>query len=233
MPDPLRFPFRCGALVFAAYALAVSAHELPNKPRQDFVAPAPGSYRLNAIQPAPDGNVLADDGSPDRLAHYVTGAVTLLGLVYTYCADPSGCPLAYDAFLELRRRVAADPGLRGRVRFVSLSFDPAHDTPAAMRLYGGANAQRGGASPWYFLTTRSAAELRPILESFDQDVAVELDDQGAPTHTMSHMLKVFLIDRRGVIREIYSSAFLLPEVMLNDIKTLVLEEQAKPGWTTR
>ncbi|MCK7502239.1 MAG: hypothetical protein MZW92_79340 [Comamonadaceae bacterium] len=38
---------------------------------------------------------------------------------------------------------------------------------------------------------------------------------------------MFLIDRRGVVREIYTTAFLLPEVMLNDIKTLVLEEEEK------
>jgi len=36
------------------------------------------------------------------------------------------------------------------------------------------------------------------------------------------MLKVFLIDTRGVVREIYSLAYLQPDVMLNDIRTLVM-----------
>jgi hypothetical protein len=40
------------------------------------------------------------------------------------------------------------------------------------------------------------------------------------------MLKLFLIDREGRVREIYSTAFLHPEAMLNDIRTLVLEEDA-------
>jgi hypothetical protein len=35
------------------------------------------------------------------------------------------------------------------------------------------------------------------------------------------MLKVFLIDPRGMVREIYSLAYLQPDVMFNDIKTLV------------
>ena len=39
------------------------------------------------------------------------------------------------------------------------------------------------------------------------------------------MLKVFLIDRRGDIREIYSSNFLHPQSVLNDIETLLLEEE--------
>jgi protein SCO1/2 len=34
---------------------------------------------------------------------------------------------------------------------------------------------------------------------------------------------MFLIDARGEVREIYSLAFLQPQVMFNDIKTLALE----------
>jgi hypothetical protein len=41
------------------------------------------------------------------------------------------------------------------------------------------------------------------------------------------MLKLFLIDRHGRVREIYSTDFLHPEAMLNDIKTLVLEEDGQ------
>ena len=37
------------------------------------------------------------------------------------------------------------------------------------------------------------------------------------------MLKLFLIDSAGVVREIYSLAFVHPEVMLNDIQTLLME----------
>jgi len=36
---------------------------------------------------------------------------------------------------------------------------------------------------------------------------------------------VFLIDRGGDVREIYSSQFLHPEVVLNDIQTLLLEDR--------
>jgi hypothetical protein len=41
------------------------------------------------------------------------------------------------------------------------------------------------------------------------------------------MLKMFLIDRTGMIREIYTLAYLQPEVILNDIRTLYLEEKPK------
>jgi protein SCO1 len=41
------------------------------------------------------------------------------------------------------------------------------------------------------------------------------------------VLKVFLIDRAGYIREIYSSSFLHPRTVLNDIETLLLEDRAR------
>ena len=101
-------------------------------------------------------------------------------------------------------------------------FDPTHDTPAALRQYGG----RFMSDPrfeWQFLTARSVPELLPVLDGFGQDVRVEKDASGRPTRTMNHMLKMFLIDPDGVVREIYSLAYLQQPVMFNDIKTLALE----------
>ncbi|KQP12673.1 SCO family protein [Pseudorhodoferax sp. Leaf267] len=211
----------------AASAALAAGPEVPlvQRPVQGFVANPPGSYALPVIQPATDGVVLEGDRVPRRLARYTHGAVTLLSFVYTYCTDPTGCPLAYATFEDLRQRVAARPALQGQVRFVSLSFDPVHDTPDAMRLYGGGRA-RSAAVPWHFLTTYSMRFLKPILDGYGQDVEVERDADGRPTRAITHMLKVFLIDQGGMVREIYSSAFLHPEVMLNDIETLVLQDRA-------
>jgi cytochrome oxidase Cu insertion factor (SCO1/SenC/PrrC family) len=190
------------------------------------VPPPAGSYALNVIQPAPDGVVIDERGRPRRLAEYTRGRVTVLSLVYTYCSEPTGCVLAYETGMALKKRILADPKLHGRAQFVSLSFDPINDTPESMRLYGGEHARAGGPLPWHFLTTGSVKALKPILDGFDQEIEVELDERGRPTRTISHMLKLFLIDREGRVREIYSTAFLHPEAMLNDIRTLVLEEDA-------
>jgi cytochrome c peroxidase/protein SCO1/2 len=38
---------------------------------------------------------------------------------------------------------------------------------------------------------------------------------------------VYLVDRDGWVREIYSTAFLIPQVVINDVKTLLLEEGVK------
>jgi cytochrome c peroxidase len=196
------------------------------RPETAFTPPPAGSYELPLIQGAPDGRVVDLDGRSARLASYTRGRITLLSLIYTYCIDPTGCPLAYETSMELRDRILADRWLHGRVRFVSLSFDPLNDTPSVLRAYAGRNARAGGPLPWQFLTTRSPRDLAPILEGLGQEIEVVRDDRDRPTRTINHMLKLFLLDRHGHVREIYSTAFLHPEAMLNDIKTLVLEEDA-------
>jgi protein SCO1 len=212
----------CALLVGMLGLAPVQAQMPASAPRQDFVAPAPGSYALPVIQPAADGWVLEGSQVPRRLKHYTHGALTLLSFIYTYCTDPIGCPLAYATFDTIKRRALADPVLRGQVRLVSLSFDPSHDTPQAMRVYGGEHA-RGADLPWHFLTTYSTRFLKPILDDFGQDVDIELGAKGAPTRARAHMLKVFLLDPQGQVREIYSAAFLHPDVILNDLRTLALQ----------
>jgi cytochrome oxidase Cu insertion factor (SCO1/SenC/PrrC family) len=199
---------------------------LVNAPRQDFVAPPPGSYELPPIQAATDGWVLDGSVVPRRLSRYTQGALTMLSFVYTYCVDPVGCPLAYETFVALRARVLAEPRLKGRVRLVSLSFDPSHDTPALMQQYGGEYA-RSRELPWAFLTTSSLKFLQPILEGFGQDVEVAPGVDGQPGRVVTHMLKVFLIDERGRVREIYSAAFLHLDVMVNDLLTLAQEARSR------
>jgi len=215
-----------GMLALLASMLPAQAQLPSGAPKQDFVAPSPGSYSLPPIQAAADGWVLEGNWLPRRLSHYTQGALTLLSFVYTYCTDPIGCPLAYATFDTIKRRALADPALRGQVRLVSLSFDPHNDTPEAMRAYGGEHA-RSTELPWHFLTTYSTRFLKPILDDFGQDVEIEVDAKGAATRARTHLLKVFLLDRQGQVREIYSTAFLHPDVIVNDLRTLALESAAQ------
>ena len=211
-------------LLSVALTHGASSPELaPRAPVQDFVAPAPGSYALPPIQRVPQGWVLDIDGRRQPFSRYTTGRVTLLSFMYTYCTDLIGCPLAYETMMTIRARLVARPELARRVQLVSLSFDPVHDVPAEMKRYAGRLADPASPLRWHFLTTRSVAELKPLLDDLGQDVSVEVDAKGQATRVLNHMLKLFLIDARGRVREIYSTAFLLPEVMLNDIETLLLE----------
>jgi cytochrome oxidase Cu insertion factor (SCO1/SenC/PrrC family) len=191
----------------------------------EFVPPEPGTYELHRIMRAPDGRVLTVDGRPDRLSRFTQGRITLLGFIYTTCIDPEGCPLAYQVFDRVKAEIQATPALAGKVQLVTLSFDPARDSPEVMKHYAGSRLEEEGGLRWFFLTTPSAEDLMPLLEGFGQDVRYSVNrSTGRPIRELSHVLKVFLIDPAGYVREIYSSAFLHPRSILNDIRTLLLEE---------
>jgi protein SCO1 len=187
-----------------------------------FVPPAPGTYTLQHIMPAPRGTVLDPDGRAQPFSRFATGKVTVLSLIYTRCGDGRGCPLASHLLKGLKSRIERERGVSERLRFVSLSFDPRNDTPKVMRDYRELYAPEKSGLPWYFLTTRSPHELEPLLAGLGQDVWVA--DADSETGPLPHLLKVFLLDDRGSVREIYTTSFLQPQVVLNDIKTLLIEE---------
>ena len=64
------------------------------------------------------------------------------------------------------------------------------------------------------------------MDDFDQDVSVQTDGKGTPIRTVHHVLKVFLIDRHAMARDFYSLTYLQPDLMLNDMRTLVMENCA-------
>jgi hypothetical protein len=70
---------------------------------------------------------------------------------------------------------------------------------------------------WRFLTAPDQTALRPVLDDFGQD-AVRADGQVA-----SHVLKVFLVDGRRRIRNVYSTGFLDPRILVNDLLTVLAE----------
>ena len=216
-------------VTWLASAPAAVAHDAAPLPALDFDPPAPGTYTLHRIMAAPDGEVLGVDGRAQRLSRFTRGHITLLGFIYTTCVDPDGCPLAYRVFDAVKQAIAATPALRGGVQLVTLSFDPLRDTPSVMRHYAGSRVSDAGHGlRWYFLTTRSARELRPLVDGFGQDVRSTIDrSNGQPRRELSHVLKVFLIDPAGFVREIYTSTFLHPRTVLNDIETLRMDTNVR------
>jgi cytochrome c peroxidase len=150
----------------------------------------------------------------------------LLSFIYTGCSDPKGCPLAIHTLDTIRQELEKNPAVSGKLLFIALSFDPEHDTPEAMRKYADARgfAEARQHREWLFLTTSSKSSLRPILDGYGQYVVREYDKAGRPTGGYSHVLKIFLIDPNQNVRNIYSTSFLFPQLLINDIKTLIGEE---------
>lgn len=204
-------------------AIAAIAADPERSAEHDYDAPAPGSYTLPVIKPAADGSLLDSAGKPIRLAGLTRGRITVMSFIYTRCAAAKACPMAAGVLQELHGESAEDPALAKELRLVSMSFDPANDTPERMAAYSKLAAEHPTGALWHFVTTPSQAELQPILAAYGQAVDRKSNPLD-PTGPLNHTLRVFLIDRAGNIRNIYSSRTLDLRLVLADVRTLMMEK---------
>jgi len=230
------------AIVWAA-ALCVCqssfATELPDRQgvylapgwgKLSFEAPAAGSYTLPVIDQAAKGKVTDSNNKEVNLSELMGDKITLLSFIYRTCDDVNGCPLSTMVLNTVGSKVSEEPQLNGKLRLLTLSFDPESDTPAAMREYG-ESIMGNHKIDWRFLTTKPEQNIQTILDAYQQSVVPDVlaDGEG---RKFSHLLRVYLIDRDKQIRNIYSLSFLHPDLLINDIKTLLMEEASSASLAT-
>ena len=217
----------CLALTSGAYAATHDHPEpvvlAPGYAALEFTPPTPGSYPLPALGRAADGAVLGPDGSAVRLHDFLGDKVVVLSFIFTRCSDVNGCPLATFVMKGVQNKVLSDPLLAEQVRVISFSFDPAYDTPEVLGEY--AAHFKDPEFDWQFLTTRGDADLEPILNAYDQWIIKDYDEEGNFLGSISHVLRVYLIDREKRIRNIYSTSFLHADTVGADIATVLALEQ--------
>ena len=187
----------------------------------EYAAPEPGSYQLPPLGKAGTGTVLDEQGRERSLEDYFGDKFVVLSFIYTNCNDVNGCPLASFVLGQLQQRLSRDSRLADQVRMISLSFDPDFDTPVVMTKYG--RQFNRDNYDWRFLTTGSTRQLQPLLQGFNQSVLKEYDESGEYRGVISHILRVFLLDKASQVRNIYSVSFLHADTVINDIRTLAME----------
>lgn len=194
----------------------------PRNESYDFPVPQPGTYALPPIRVVPDGAVLDQEGERHRLAPLLAGRISIVSFVYLNCAD--ACPLATGLLFDIFHASGGAPDLRERVQLVTISFDPLRDTPAAMVAAAApvlGDPRRERKLRWHFLTTSSSAELAPLLSGFGQAV-----DGSGGAETLNHLLRLYLVDSRGRIRNIYGLGMIDPRLVMADVETLLIEARA-------
>jgi cytochrome c peroxidase len=182
-----------------------------------FVPPAPGTYELPPIDSVRDHAVLDSQSGETTMNRLIGDRLAVVSFIYGSCAEATGCPVSTGALHRLDRLLAADPKLAKEVVLVTVSFDPARDTPQRMAAMRRLHAP---ATDWRFVTTRDQAMLHPLLDDYGQPVAELKYPDGTPTGVFRHVLKVFLLDRERRIRNVYSVGFLHPELVMNDLRTV-------------
>jgi protein SCO1/2 len=160
----------------------------------------------------PDAAFLDQDDRRRSFAEW-KGTLTLVTFIYTSCPSPTFCPLMDQNFSTIQRAVAEDPALKGRVKLVSISFDPAHDTPAVLKAHA---AKRGADSTVWTYLTGDQVTIDRFAGHFG--VAVIRPDQPGE---IQHNLRTTLIGADGRVIKIYSGSDWTPGTVLADLRTAV------------
>jgi protein SCO1/2 len=122
--------------------------------------PTPGSYtRTVEHYETPDVALVAMDGTKTTLASALNhDGPVMLQFIFTTC--PTICPVMTSTLSAAQDRLGAD---LGKVRMISISIDPEHDTPERLRDY--ARKFKAG-KQWLFLTG-STGESEAVQKAFD------------------------------------------------------------------
>ncbi|MGH8134113.1 MAG: SCO family protein [Steroidobacteraceae bacterium] len=135
----------------------------------------------------------SQSGAPLQFADF-RGQWLLVDFIYTRC--PTVCLALGGDFAQLQRLLAA-PMAAGRVRLLSVSFDPAHDTPAQLAAYQQRFGELG--TGWLAARPLTADGLARLKRAFG--ITVVPDPYGGYTHNTA----VHLVDPRGRLVEILDS----------------------------
>ena len=179
-------------------------------PLPEGSAPPPRSTLLGPGDLAPDARFVDERGVTRRLADW-KGSALALTFIYTRCPVPTFCPLMDRQFRAVQDHVRADPALRSRVRLLSISFDPEHDTPAVLARH--AAGLKADPSIWHFLTM-----ARADLDAFAPPFGVSIVRDGESAAEIVHNLRTAVIDPAGRVTKVFNGAEWTPEDLIAELR---------------
>jgi protein SCO1 len=172
---------------------------------------------LSVIARAPEFTLRDPAGASVRLSDY-RERVVLLAFVFTTCRGV--CPLISRQMVALQNGLKQEGLFGSKANLVSVTVDPETDTAPVLAQY----AEQYGADPagWRFLR-ETPEKTKPVLKAYDEWTKL------LPKGEIDHPARVYLIDQKGNIREIYSLAFFNEKQALIDMKALLAEPDKRAG----
>ena len=114
----------------------------------------------------PDVALVNQDGKVIHFGNY-RGKVLLVTFIYTRCPLPDFCPRMNENFRAVQKLLQDTPGAAERAEFLSISFDPEHDTPAVLKHYASLYEKHApGEKPFDWQFAVPAAKDLPELAQF-------------------------------------------------------------------
>ena len=169
----------------------------------------------------PDYRLINQDGKTIRIQDY-KGKALLLTFIYTRCQDPNQCTLMSSNFAAIDQELQKQPELYGKTHLLSISFDPAYDTPKVLRSYGAAHTGKYSDETfahWEF-ASGSADEVKGIAKFFGLRY---YQDTSSGTEQVIHSLRTAVIGPDGKIVKVYRGNEWTPAELIKELGAAVKE----------
>ena len=177
--------------VLAAFAVALGSLGCRKPPAAfEMFATPPAGTMLPRYWPVPEFTLIERSRETVTLAD-LRGKVWVGDFFYTTCPGP--CPMMTSRLSEIHK---ATRNLDD-VRLVSISIDPAKDTPDVLQQYA---ASFGADSKWLFLTGEKAAIYQLAIDGFKLSVT---EQGGTEREPITHSTKLVLVDKNSTVRGFY------------------------------
>ena len=185
---------------------------------------------LNPPQLASDFTFTDQFGDEVSLSEH-RGSVVILTFLYTYCPDV--CPVVASHLTDVHEALSTRADGGDAVKIIAVSVDPERDTVERAHEY---SRQYGMLDEWTYLVGSEQAlsetwadyYVAPaplVADSLETDPAGadgsadSLVEQIAAAYTVNHQTPVYLIDRDGMMRSLFTLPF-DPADVAADVRTL-------------
>lgn len=176
--------------------VSVIAAPNPNQP-----APPVNEKFVQVGKEVPNFSLTNQDGKRISMNEF-RGKALAVTFIYTRCPLPNYCILMSKNFSDLALRLQNDQALKDRIRLLSVSFDPAIDTPETLKKYGlgylGKDA-KPDFTVWQ-LASGTDQETKDVANFFGLRYEVDEKDKAQ----FNHSLITVVIAPDGKVRKVYS-----------------------------
>lgn len=175
---------------------------------------------LEAGSPLPDYTLTNELGKVIRLSDF-RGRVLAFTFIFTRCPYPDFCPRMTDHFARAQKALSTQPDAPKNLKFLSISFDPQHDTPDLLRAY----AERHAYDPdQWSLATGAWDQLEPLTGNFGL-----IFGRDVPPERMEHNLRTVVVRPSGRIHAILPSNEWSVDDLVREVRAAATADAAVPA----
>ena len=193
--------------------IVLTAAPNPNQP------PPPVDERFAQIdKEVPNFSLINQDGKKISFDDF-RGKALAVTFIYSRCPLPNYCILMSKNFSDLALKLENDPALKDKVRLLSISFDPAKDTPETLKKYGlgylGKDA-KADFTLWQ-LATGKDEDVRKIADFFGLRYEVDENDKTQ----FNHSLRTIVTAPDGKVKKVFSGSDWTNDELLREMQATV------------